>query len=73
MLEIINNINIIGAAIRGLCYEQKTEINWKGEVKTNIFFNSARFFVSNCPHFQAIMYTMNFNKVTVIKIFKLNC
>ena len=29
--------------------------------------------MNNCPHFQAIMYKMNFNEVTIIKIFELNC
>ena len=43
------------------------------EVKTDIFLNSAKSFLNNCPHFQAIMYTMNFNEVTIIKIFELNC
>ena len=37
------------------------------EAKTKIFLNSARFFANISPNFQAIMYTMNFNKVKVIK------
>ena len=43
------------------------------EAKTNIHFNSARSFINNCPHFQTIMYAMNFSKVTIINIFELNC
>ena len=38
------------------------------EAKTNIFLDSARSFVNISPHFRVIMYTMNFNKVTIIKI-----
>ena len=46
----------------------------KKEARTSIYFlNSARSFVSNCPHFQAIVYTINLNKVTVIAVFELNC
>ena len=41
--------------------------------KLTFILNSPRYFVKNCPHFQAIIYTMKFNKVTIPKIFKLTC
>ena len=48
--------------------------NQIAEVKTIIYFlNTARSFMNNCPDFQAIIYTMNVNKVTIIRIFELNC
>ena len=34
-------------------FQDKKQIS---EAKTNIILNSARSFVNNCPHFQAIMY-----------------
>ena len=74
--EIINEIKKIQEI------EKKVDRNkmvYKGikmqiaEAKTNIFLNSARSFVNISPHFQAIIYTMNFNKVTIIKILEMNC
>ena len=57
-------------------FKKKEKKHWKvnsGSENYHIFLNSTRPFVNNFPHFQAIMYTTNFNKVTIIKIFELNC
>ena len=57
-------------------FKKKKKKHWKvnsSSENKHIFLNSAKSFVNNCPHFQAILYTTNFNKVIIIKIFELNC
>ena len=63
-------LTILKFLLKNQCYFKKQI----AEAKTkHIFLNSARSFVNNCSNFQAIMYTMSFNKVTIMKIFELNC